>query len=69
MDCGFVADGEFVVSGGHGTVAFEPVDPTFHGVAALSSRSPWLSIGSMADPPVKRGASSIRSTAANVISI
>lgn len=30
---GFVADGEFVVSGGHGAVAFEPVDAALDGVA------------------------------------
>jgi hypothetical protein len=37
MDGGLVADGEFVISGGHGSVAFEPVDATFHGMALLVS--------------------------------
>lgn len=36
MDGGFVADGELVVSGGHGTVALEPVDTAFHGVSLLA---------------------------------
>jgi hypothetical protein len=32
---GFVADGEFVVPGGDGAVAFEPVDAALDGVALL----------------------------------
>src|SRR5689334_22179383 len=32
-DGGFVADGEFVVFGGDGSVAFEPVDAAFDGVS------------------------------------
>jgi hypothetical protein len=35
VDGGFVADGEFVVSGGDGAVAFEPVDAALDGVALL----------------------------------
>ena len=35
VDGGLVADGEFVVSGGQGAVAFEPVDAAFDGVALL----------------------------------
>ncbi len=32
MDGGLIADGEFVVAGGDGPVAFEPVDAAFDGV-------------------------------------
>jgi hypothetical protein len=32
VDGGLVADGEFVVSGGHGPVLFEVVDTAFDGV-------------------------------------
>jgi hypothetical protein len=32
VEDGFVADGEFVVSGGDGAVAFESVDSAFDGV-------------------------------------
>src|SRR5919198_2459726 len=35
VDGGLVSDCEFVVAGGHGAVAFEPVDAAFHGVALL----------------------------------
>jgi hypothetical protein len=35
MDGGFVADGKFVVSGGDGAVAFEPVDAALQGGALL----------------------------------
>src|SRR5207244_6788752 len=35
VDRGFVADSELVVAGGHGTVAFEPVDAAFDGVTLL----------------------------------
>jgi hypothetical protein len=35
VDGGLVADGEFVVPGGRGAVAFEPVDAALHGVALL----------------------------------
>src|SRR4051812_4514824 len=34
-DSGFVAHGEFVVPGGDGSVAFEPVDAAFDGVTLL----------------------------------
>jgi hypothetical protein len=33
LEGGFVADGELVVPGGHGTVPFEPVDAALDGVA------------------------------------
>jgi hypothetical protein len=35
VEGGFVADGEFVVPGGDGAVALEPVDAAFHGVPLL----------------------------------
>jgi hypothetical protein len=35
VDGGFVADGELVVAGGDGAVAFEPADAAFDGVALL----------------------------------
>jgi hypothetical protein len=35
VDGGFVADGELVLAGGDGPVAFQPVDAAFHGVALL----------------------------------
>jgi len=35
VDGGFVADGQLVVPGGDGTVAPEPADAAFNGVAGL----------------------------------
>jgi hypothetical protein len=35
LDDGFVSDGEFVVSGRHSAVAFEPVDSALDSVALL----------------------------------
>jgi hypothetical protein len=35
VDGGFITDGVFVEPGGHGAVAFEPVDAAFHCVALL----------------------------------
>ncbi|WP_406229558.1 hypothetical protein [Nocardia sp. NBC_01009] len=40
VDGGQVADGEFVVSGGHGPVLFELVDALFDGVAVAVDR--WV---------------------------
>ena len=45
MNGGFVADGKFLVSGGHGAVALEPVDAALHSMALfvdLGIEGRWL---------------------------
>ena len=39
MDGGFVPDSELVIASGYPTVAFEPVDAAFHGVALGSAQT------------------------------
>jgi hypothetical protein len=48
VDGGFVADGELVVAGGRGPVAFEPVDAAFDGVplfVGLAVEGGWPAAG------------------------